>query len=146
MAVRRKAKGDEGVAVHGEAEVERLLGEADHVVNLLPGGEATKGFMSAGRIGAMKRSAVLYNIGRGTTVDQQALAEALGAGRIAGAYLDVMEPEPLPAGHRLWTLPNCYITPHTAGGQRREFVRLVEHFVGNLRLYEEGKEVRDRVI
>jgi phosphoglycerate dehydrogenase-like enzyme len=94
----------------------------------------------------MKSDAVFYNIGRGQTVDQAALAEALNGGRLAGAYLDVTDPEPLPAGHALWTARNCYITPHTAGGHEDEFERLVRHFLENLARYERGEPLRDRVI
>ena len=64
----------------------------------------------------MKRGAVFYNIGRGTTVDQSASLAALESGQVRHAYLDVTDPEPLPAGHGLWSHPNCLITPHTAGG------------------------------
>jgi phosphoglycerate dehydrogenase-like enzyme len=79
-------------------------------------------------------------------VDQEALAEALRAGRLAGAYLDVTDPEPLPAGHALWSIPNCYITPHTAGGHGDEFERLVRHFLGNLERFSKGESLKDVVI
>jgi phosphoglycerate dehydrogenase-like enzyme len=145
-AVRRRVKGDEGVPTFTESELDRLLGEADHVVNVLPGGASTAGYLSRERLGRMKRSAVLYNIGRGGTVDQEAMIEALRERRIAGAYLDVMTPEPLPAEHALWSTPNCWITPHTAGGHRQEFMRLVEHFLNNLGRFLAGQELRDRVV
>jgi phosphoglycerate dehydrogenase-like enzyme len=102
--------------------------------------------MSADRLARMKPSAVFYNIGRGTTVDQTALLEALRAGKIAAARLDVTDPEPLPPDHPLWTAPNCQITPHTAGGHAEEFHRLVGHFLTNLGRYLKGEELRDRVI
>lgn len=145
MAVRRTPRGDEGVETFGESEVERLLGEADHVINALPGGKSTENFMTAARFARMKKTAVFYNIGRGGTVDQEALAGALKHGAIAAAYLDVMAPEPLPAEHELWSLPNCFITPHTAGGHHDEHVRLVEHFLGNLERFARGEGMRDRV-
>ena len=94
----------------------------------------------------MKRGAVFYNIGRGTTVDQDALGEALRSGQLRAAYLDVTDPEPLPPEHPLWTTPNCVITPHTAGGHADEWVRLVKHFLVNLRRHEAGQPLLDRVI
>ena len=146
VAVRRKPTGDEGVRTVAESEVEQWLAWADHVINILPGGEATKGFMSARRLRLMKERAVFYNIGRGTTVDQDGLVVALKDWRLAAAWLDVTDPEPLPAGHALWTAPNCHITPHTAGGHDDEFHRLVGHFLGNLERYGRGEGLKDRVI
>ena len=146
LAVRRTPRGDEGVATYAESEVERLLGEADHVINVLPGGTSTERFMTAQRFARMKKSAIFYNIGRGGTVDQEALVGALKGGQIAAAYMDVMTPEPLPSDHELWSVPNCFITPHTAGGHHDEHVRLVEHFLGNLERFARGESVRDRVI
>ena len=71
---------------------------------------------------------------------------ALQEHRIAAAYLDVTEPEPLPPGNPLWSAPNCFITPHTGGGQDAEFECLVRHFLENLRRFEEGREMADRVV
>jgi phosphoglycerate dehydrogenase-like enzyme len=116
------------------------------VVNLLPGNAGTDRFFTAARLLACKPGATFYNIGRGTTVDQEALRAALTAGRLAGAYLDVTDPEPLPPEHPLWATPGCFITPHTAGGHRDETERLVEHFLDNLLRYLQGQPLRDRVI
>jgi phosphoglycerate dehydrogenase-like enzyme len=146
IAVRRHPAGDEAIRVVAEDQLDGILPEADHVLNILPGGAGTKGFVSARRIGLMKEGCYFYNIGRGGTVDQQALAEALRTGRLAGAYLDVTDPEPLPAGHELWTAPNCWITPHTAGGHGDEFERLVGHFLENLRRFSTGEPLTDVVI
>jgi phosphoglycerate dehydrogenase-like enzyme len=93
----------------------------------------------------MKIASCYYAIGRGTTTDQSALAKALASGHLAGAYLDVTDPEPLPPDNELWTLPNCYITPHTSGGHENEPLRLVKHFVENLRRFEAGQSLVDRV-
>jgi phosphoglycerate dehydrogenase-like enzyme len=147
VASRRKPRGDEkGVQIVTTSQVDDVLGEADYVVNILPGGSETAGFMNADRFGRMKRSAVFYNVGRGSTVDQTALEAALRSGRIAAAWLDVMTPEPLPPEHALWTTPNCFVTPHTAGGHDLEFIALVEHFLANLRRFETGEELVDLVI
>jgi phosphoglycerate dehydrogenase-like enzyme len=94
----------------------------------------------------MNRAAVFYNVGRGTTVDQQALETALRTGQIAAAWLDVTTPEPLPPADPLWTTPNCFITPHTAGGHDNESVRLAVHFLENLRRFTAGEALADRVI
>jgi phosphoglycerate dehydrogenase-like enzyme len=89
---------------------------------------------------------VFLNIGRGTTVDQDALVSALTGGVMAAAYLDVTEPEPLPADHPLWAAPNCIITPHSAGGHVDEPARLVAHFLDNLTRFRAGQPLRDRVV
>ncbi len=147
VAYRRKRRGDEGVPVVETAgEVDAELARADHVINILPASAETGGFFDAKRIGGMKRGAVLYNIGRGTTVDQDALGAALGSGALGAAWLDVTEPEPLPANHALRALGNCFVTPHIAGGRGDETLALVEHFVANLRRFEAGEGLVDRVM
>ena len=146
VAVRRRPAGDEGVRVVAQERIDELLPRADHVINILPENPGTVGFFNAARFRAIKPGSVFYNIGRGTTVDQAALGEALGSGRLAGAYLDVTDPEPLPPDHPLWSAPNCYITPHTAGGRDDEFENLVRHFLDNLRRLEAGESLRDRVV
>jgi phosphoglycerate dehydrogenase-like enzyme len=65
---------------------------------------------------------------------------------LAYAYLDVTDPEPLPPDHPLWTMPNCYITPHTAGGHDGEMENLVKHFLANLHRFTSGEDLVDRVI
>jgi phosphoglycerate dehydrogenase-like enzyme len=94
----------------------------------------------------MKPTAIFYNLGRGDTVDQAALIAALSTNRLRAAYLDVTNPEPPPPDSPLWHLPNCHITPHTAGGHADEFQRLAAHFLANLRRYDEGQKLLDQVI
>lgn len=146
IAVRRRPTGDEPLTIITEAELNEYLPRADHVVSTLPASAATVKFINAARLSAMKRGAVFYNIGRGVTVDQAALAEALKSGRLAAAYLDVTDPEPLPPSDPLWDVPNCYITPHTAGGHVGEHERLVRHFAENLSRFLAGEPLVDRVI
>jgi len=146
LAIRRQPHGDEMVPTHGVDEVDRLLPTVDHVINILPASKSTDGFFTAERIASMKPGSVFYNIGRGATVDQQALIIALQEKRLAAAYLDVTDPEPLPPEHPLWLAPNCHITPHTAGGHADEFERAVRHFLGNLRRYEKDEPLLDRVM
>jgi phosphoglycerate dehydrogenase-like enzyme len=147
VAVRRSpAQGDERVAIIGEAALDGALAESDHVVNILPDNPSTRGYVSAARLARMKPGARFYNIGRGATVDQEALIASLRSGRLAAAYLDVTDPEPLPADHPLWTAPNCFITPHSAGGHAGEEERLVEHFLRTLAAFERGAPLADRVV
>ncbi|HEX6770893.1 MAG TPA: 2-hydroxyacid dehydrogenase [Acidobacteriaceae bacterium] len=104
-----------------------LLPQADIVVLLVPLTEQTRGFMDAGRLGLMKRGALLVNAARGPVVETDALVDALRAGRISAA-VDVTDPEPLPADHPLWSAPNLLITPHIAGsspGMMDRVMRLV---------------------
>ena len=118
---------------------------ADHVVNVLPESPHSVHFFDAARFQSMKTRSCYYAIGRGTTTDQPALVDALSSGHLAAAYLDVTNPEPLPPDHELWGLPNCYITPHSSGGHENEPLRLVKHFVQNLRRFEAGNPLVDRV-
>jgi len=146
IAVRRTVTGKEPVKTYPYTQLKELLGQADHVLNILPANAETEEMFNADMFGKMRHSAYFYNIGRGTTVDQIALQTVLETRRIAGAYLDVTEPEPLPPDHPLWRLPHCWITPHTAGGHEQEFHRLVGHFLGNLKRFEKGEELQDRVV
>ena len=143
--VRRSTGGAEPVPVVTPDAADALLATADHVVNILPLSDHTAKFFDADRLAKLPASARFYNIGRGGTVDQAALTEALRSGHIAAAYLDVTDPEPLPPADPLWTLPNCWITPHAAGGHATEFRRLADHFLDNLRRYAAGEAVVDRV-
>ena len=145
-ALRRSVRSEPGVHVIGTADLTRVLPLADHVVNLMPANDETKGWVNARRLECLRPGARFYNIGRGTTVDQNALLEALRSGRVGGAYLDVTDPEPLPPSHPLWTAPNCYITPHIAGGRWDQNRALVEHFLANLAAFEAGGTLVDRVV
>lgn len=146
-ALRRSAaSGSPNVRLIQHDELDSALAGADHVVDLLPENPSTLGFVSAARFAAMKRGAKFYNIGRGATVDQTALIAALSSGALAAAFLDVMAPEPLPPDHALWTAPNCWITPHSAGGHANETERLVAHFIDNLNRFSAGRPMQDRVM
>jgi phosphoglycerate dehydrogenase-like enzyme len=146
IAVRRRPRGNEGIETHPVGHLSQLLGQADHVVNILPDTAETARFFAAPQFAALKPGAVFYNIGRGVTVDQEALASALRAGSLAAAWLDVTDPEPLPSEHPLPALPNCFITPHTAGGHQTEFENLAHHFLENFRRFQSGDPLEDRVI
>lgn len=146
IAMRRNPRGDEGVPTVTPENLRGALGTADHVINILPDNAASAQFISAERLDWMKRGAVFYNIGRGTTVDQEALSASLRSGHLGAAWLDVTDPEPLPDAHPLWTAPNCYITPHTAGGHRSEPETLVRHFLENFSRFLADMPLRDRII
>lgn len=145
VATRRSPRGDEAVRVVSDDQTDALLPTADHVIDILPANSSTERFFTADRFARFKPGAVFYNIGRGTTVDQQALIAALFNGQVAAAYLDVTDPEPLPSDDPLWRAPNCFITPHAAGGHHDEFERLVPHFLSNLRRFEQESPMIDRV-
>jgi phosphoglycerate dehydrogenase-like enzyme len=100
--------------VHGIDELSDLLPDADVVVNLLPLTEATRGAFAARELEAMRDGGLYVNAGRGATTDTGALVAALQAGHIR-AVLDVVDPEPLPSEHPLWTAPGVMISPHSAG-------------------------------
>lgn len=147
LAYRRRARGDEGVPVISEAELEATLKSGvDHLMNILPDSAQTRGFFNADRFASMRPGAVFYNIGRGATVDQDALLNALRAGQLKAAWLDVTDPEPLPDDHPLRMLPNCHITPHVAGGHADEAQTLVRHFLENLGHFVRQEPLRDRVM
>ena len=97
------------------AELESVLPEADALILALPATAETAGVLSRERLALLPETAFVVNVGRGSAIDQDALVEALQSGRLAGAALDVMTPEPLPRGHPLWSCPNTIITPHVSG-------------------------------
>ena len=114
--------------------------QADYVVNILPLTKETHHLFDEKRFALMKKTAYFINVGRGPTVHTEHLVEALKAGRIAGAGLDVFEEEPLPPDHPLWRLDNVILTPHNAGGATLENrQRLTELFAANLELYLSGQ-------
>jgi len=145
-AVRRQIRSEPGVHIVPEADLTKVLAEADHVVDVLPENASSNRYVNARRIGCLRAGARFYNVGRGATVDQEALIEGLKSGRVGAAYLDVTVPEPLPPDHPLWSAPNCFITPHTAGGRHNVNEELVRHFLANLAAFESGGPMIDRVL
>jgi phosphoglycerate dehydrogenase-like enzyme len=118
-------------------ELPELLGEADIIVNALPLTSSTAGLFDQALFAQAKAGAYFINVGRGGTVVTDALAEALNSGRLAGAGLDVTDPEPLPSDHPLWRMSNVIITPHVswAGADRRLHNMLLRE---NIRRYLAG--------
>jgi phosphoglycerate dehydrogenase-like enzyme len=109
----------------------------DYLVCVLPNTESTRRMVDAEVLQALPKHALLVNIGRGRTVDEKALAEALSSGQLAGAILDVFENEPLPPDHFLWDIPNVIITSHTSGPSFPE--DLAKVFVRNYWRYISGQ-------
>lgn len=118
-----------------------MIGEADVVVNVTPLTPDTAGLFNAAMFARMKPTAYFINVGRGQSVVTADLVTALRSGKIAGAGLDVVDPEPLPQDHALWSLENVVITPHTAGAselkQERAWIVMRE----NLRRYVAGEKL-----
>ena len=112
---------------------------ADHAVGALPGGAATRGLISREVITAMKQGAYFYNVGRGPSVNEEALIERLADGNLAGAGLDVFATEPLPADSALWAMENVVVTPHMAGYTWDYADELCAVFVANLAAYVAGE-------
>ena len=102
-------------------ELADVLPDTDILISAMPHTAETAGIISREHIALLPSHALIVNVGRGTAVDQEALADALRAGQIAGAALDVMVPEPLPADHDLWSVPNLLITPHISGNMSLPF-------------------------
>jgi phosphoglycerate dehydrogenase-like enzyme len=121
------------------ADFERFLPQADVIAICLPLTDETRGLFDAQAFARVKPGAILINVGRGAIVDTDAMLAALESGRLAGACLDVTEPEPLPSDHPLWLLPQVVITPHNSSraeltGDRRE-----ELLFENLRRFGAGE-------
>lgn len=123
--VARTAGTRSGFPVVAGQDVDELLPRTDLLVMVLPASSLTHHILDAARIQALPSRAWVLNVGRGSTVDEAALTQALSSRTIAGAGLDVFEQEPLPADSPLWSLPNVIITPHAAGGRPRGAARLV---------------------
>ncbi|WP_095011636.1 NAD(P)-dependent oxidoreductase [Tsuneonella mangrovi] len=124
----------------GPDEWRGQLGSFDWVILAVPATPETDGMIGASELAAMKNSAVVVNIARGAVVDQDALVAALEAKSIGGALLDVTTPEPLPADHPLWSLPNAQVTMHLSGrAQDKMFIRSAERFIANCHRYVAGE-------
>ena len=129
----------------GIDRLDDLLSESDFVVSCVPHTPETFKLINTDQLKRMKETAYLINISRGVVVDLAALTDALQAGEIAGAGLDVFETEPLPADHPLWGMENVIITPHTAGAGPHTADRRIEVVTANLRRFVAGETVRNVV-
>lgn len=122
------------------------LSEFDWVILAVPATAETENMIGATELAAMKPTATLINIARGSIVDQDALVAALRDKQIGAAFLDVTTPEPLPADHPLWTLDNAHITMHLSGrAQNKMFFRSAQRFLKNLKRYQAGEPLEPQV-
>ncbi len=131
--------------VDGPEGLEIALARADHVLDALPLAEGTRRFFGAREFGAMKPGAVFLNVGRGGTVDESALRDALVSGRVGAAALDVFDDEPLPPDSSWWDTPNVIVSPHICGDFEGWEAAVVGVFVENLGRFVRGEPLRNRV-
>ncbi|WP_342318253.1 D-isomer specific 2-hydroxyacid dehydrogenase family protein [Corynebacterium mayonis] len=147
-AVNRSGKQVEGArrtVAFDSADMDGIWEEHDYFVAIAPLTEKTHHMINAENLARMKKNAVVINVGRGPLVDHDALAAALADGTIAGAGLDVTEPEPLPSDHRLWDATNCVITPHTANTTHYMKLRVGHLARQNWEDFTQGKRMRTQV-
>ena len=124
-------------------QLAEVLPQADHVALCLPLTRETKAIIGAAELRAMRPSAYIYNIGRGSSIDPQALLQALEEGWIAGAGLDVTDPEPLPEDSPLWGMPNVILAQHTSGHSPFNADRITTIFLDNLARFCQGKPLHN---
>jgi phosphoglycerate dehydrogenase-like enzyme len=138
--VARRARPED--AVHPIEDLHRLLPEADTVVLILPQTPQTVGLLGAEELALLPDDALVVNVGRGSALDTAALLAERGRVRAA---LDVVDPEPLPAGHPLWAAPGVFITPHVAGGSATFRPRARRFIDEQLRRWAQGETLTNRV-
>jgi phosphoglycerate dehydrogenase-like enzyme len=135
----------EVAATSDEPALQAALGAADVVLDAMPLTPSTRGFFDADRFRAMRRTARFINVGRGATVDQPTLIDALRDGIIAGAALDVFEEEPIADDSPLWTMPNVLVSPHMSGDFQGWEAATVAVFVDNAARFAAGTPLRNPV-
>ena len=149
MGIRRDpAQGANGAdSIHAMADLVKLVPQADFVALTCALTPETTGLMSAAAFAAMKPSSVFVNVARGKVADEAALIETMEGGKIWAAALDVTADEPLPAASPLWTMPNVFITPHTAGETRRYEDNVLDILLENLgRLWRGETELKNQIV
>jgi phosphoglycerate dehydrogenase-like enzyme len=129
------------VKIFPVTKFDESIGEFDYLAMSLPSTAETKKFLNAERIAKMKSTALLINVGRGATVDEEALIQALEQKKIKGAVLDVFAVEPLEASSKLWNLENVILSPHTADQTDTWLDETMEKFIENAKLYCSGEEL-----
>lgn len=133
----------DGVSLH--PDLATLLGRSDHVVVAAPATPATRHLLDDAAFAAVKPGVHLVNVARGSLIEQDALLRALDDGRVAMASLDVVEPEPLPAGHPLYRHPSVRLSPHISWSSPRTLSRTMACFIENLARYRDGHDLAGTV-
>lgn len=144
-ALRRSAQPSPVDGVELVASLDDLLATTDHLVLAAPATPNTRHMMNADAFAQVKPGVHLVNIGRGALVDQDALRDALDDGRVAMASLDTVEPEPLPAGHWMYSHPRVRLSAHVSWYTPEMFARPVELFLENLRRFVRGEPLENVV-
>ena len=146
VGVCRSGKSSEAVyeKVLPVSQLDTILPKTDLLAMSLPATPETKGILSRERMALLPEGAYIMNVGRGSAIDEDALADNLENGHIAGAALDVFQTEPLPSDSRLWHTKNLLITPHVAGNMTLPYTRTknVEMFIEDLHNFVEGRPLR----
>ena len=126
-------------------DLDELLARSDHLVLAAPATASTARLLDEATLGKVKPGVHVVNISRGSLIDQDALLTALDDGRVALASLDVVDPEPLPAGHPLYAHPRVHLSPHVSWSSPQTIVRTFEIFADNLTRYRNGAPLRGHV-
>ena len=129
------------------SDLDQVLPETDLLVMSLPDTKETKGILSRERLSLLPKDAYIVNVGRGSAIDEEALAELLDKDELGGAALDVFQKEPLPSDSRLWKTKNLLITPHVAGNQTLKYTlnTNVDLFCEDLLNYAKGLPLKNLV-
>lgn len=146
VAVNRSGRNVEGAdETYPIAEADQVWRAADAFVLLMPLTEETEGMVDAEVLAKMKSSAVVVNVGRGPLINTDDLVDALRNGQIAGAAMDVTDPEPLPENHPLWAMDNCLITPHIAATGRMAQQLIAPQIIANAAAFAAGERMPTEV-
>ncbi len=146
IAVTRSGKaGKPADVAYKVSRLDSVLPKADFAIVATPLTEETRGLMTRARLALLKPEAGLVNVGRAPLVDYDALRDMLNSGKLAGAILDVFDPEPLPADSTLWTTPNLVVTPHVSCDNPRYIDILLDRWFENFARFVAGKPLRNQV-
>lgn len=130
----------DGVEVYSEDKLPELLPQTDALVMILPGSESTANALNAERIKLLPNHAWIVNVGRGTSIDDDALISAIEKDELGGAALDVFKTEPLPSDSKYWKTKNVIVSPHAAGGRPQGAEGLIAE---NLRRFLAGQKLKN---
>ncbi|MGN2640860.1 D-isomer specific 2-hydroxyacid dehydrogenase family protein [Nocardia takedensis] len=131
----------ESVETVAADQLSKVWARTDHVVIAAPATAQTRHLVGADALARLKPASWVVNVARGSLIDTEALVAALSSGTIAGAGLDVTDPEPLPQGHPLWSLPNAIITPHDSNPPQLRVAAWADHVGENVRRFAAGRDL-----